>query len=151
MKSYRMPFPDPLLPIVLIALLGIGTLMGIFRLLSTSSSKSREIHTRFALAQIVERLDEVEDTAFPEVTTELVAILRAAKIDWNSCGLEGNQIVDGWRRPIMTTFDAPAGTWSFCSSGRDAQMGTEDDIVSKTTRNRIGEQAAPSDGDKPSN
>lgn len=144
-----MPFPDPLLPIALIALLASGISMWVFNTFSSTSSKIRDAHTRFAFSQITERLHEVEDASFPRTVAELLTTLRASNIDWNSCGIEGDRILDGWRQPITATFDGSARTWTFRSPGKDAEIGTGDDIETTTTRNQPGEQAAPSEGDKP--
>jgi hypothetical protein len=134
-----MPFPDPILPIALIALLASGISMWIFNVFSSTSSKIHDTHTRFALSQITEHLNGVEDESIPRTKTELFSILRASNIDWNSCGLEGDQILDGWGQPITATFDESLGRWTFRSTGEDAEMGTEDDIESATTPNKQGE------------
>lgn len=137
--SYRMPFPDPILPIVLIATLVSGISMWVINLFSSNFSKIHDTHTHFALSQITERLEEAEDSTFPRTTTELLATLRASNIDWNSCGIERGRILDGWGRVIEATFDRTAGIWTFRSAGRDAEMGTEDDIESATNRKQSGE------------
>lgn len=138
--SYRMPFPNPFLPILLIVLLASGITTWVFNLFSSSSSKIRETHTHFALNQIAERLKEIDDANFPATTTDLLSVLRASNIDWNSCELEGEQILDGWGQTMTTTFDAPSETWTFRSPGRDSEVGTADDIEIAATRNQPGEQ-----------
>ncbi|NRB73108.1 MAG: hypothetical protein HRU46_01995 [Verrucomicrobiales bacterium] len=135
-----MPFPDPILLIALIALLASGVSMWVFNLFSSSSSKIRETHTHFALNQAAERLNEIEDASFPTTTTDLVSVLRASDIDWNSCEVVGDQILDGWGQAMTTTFDASSDTWTFRSSGTDSEVGTADDIEIAATRNQPGEQ-----------
>jgi len=135
-----MPFPDPILPIALIALLASGVSMWLFNLFSSSSSKIREIHTHFALNQIAERLNEIEDADFPRTTKDLLSALRASDIDWNSCEVEGDQILDGWGEAVTSAFDAASDTWTFRSPGKDLKVGTADDIEMAATRNQSGEQ-----------
>ena len=131
-----MPFPNPLFPIALIALLASGISTWVFNTFSSPSSKIRETHTRFAFSQITERLHEVEDASYPKTMTELLTTLRASNIDWNSCGLEGDRILDGWRQTVTATFDGYARSWTFRSSGKDSEIGTEDDIETTTTRSQ---------------
>lgn len=135
-----MPFPIPLLPTTLIALFVIGIWMWLFNTLSSTYSKVHDIHTHLALSQITERLHEIEDANFPTTETELLTILRASKIDWNSSGIEGDQILDGWGRPITMDYDESAQTWTFRSSGKDAELGTDDDIKTTATQNQPSEQ-----------
>lgn len=135
-----MPFPDPILPIALIAMLASGISTWIFNGFSSTSSKIHDTHTRFALSQITERLNGVEDASLPRTTKELLSTLRASNIDWNSCVIEEDRILDGWGQPITTTFDESLEIWRFQSAGKDAQMGTDDDIMSATTPNKPGEQ-----------
>ena len=135
-----MPFPVPLLPTTLIALFVIGIWMWLFNTLSSTYSKVHDSHTHLALSQITERLHEIEDANFPTTETELLTILRASKIDWNSSGIEGDQILDGWSRPITMDYDESAQTWTFRSSGKDAELGTDDDIKTTATQNQPSEQ-----------
>lgn len=134
-----MPFPDPILPIALIALLASGVSMWVFNLFSSSSSKIRETHTHFALNQIAECLNEIEDPDFPRTATDLLSALRTSDIDWNSCEVEGDQILDGWGQTVTTTFDPASETWTFRSPGNDHEVRTADDIEIAATRNRSGE------------
>ena len=85
---------------------------------------------------MAERLDEIEEAAFPTTTTELLETLRASDINWNSCGIERDRILDGWRQAITTTFDGSTGIWTFRSAGKDAKMRTKDDIK-KATKGKI--------------
>lgn len=129
-----MPFPLPGLLIVLIGVPVSAIAMWGFNLFSSISPKLRSTHTRFALSLITERLDEFGETDFPETSKELLAVLRKSNIAWNSCGIEGDKILDGWGQPIQTAFDESSGTWTFRSPGWDSEIGTEDDIEITTER-----------------
>jgi len=147
-----MPFHDPILPIALVALLASGISMWAFNTFSSTSSKIRDTHTRFAFSQITDRLHNVEDASFPRTMTELLTTLRTSNIDWNSCEIEGDRILDGWRQPITATFDGSVRTWTFRSPGKDAEIATGDDIVTTTTRNQpanTGRQATASPSPAP--
>ncbi len=128
----------PFLPIALIALLATSISMW-FNLFPFTSSRTREAHTHFALYQIAERLKETDDANFPATMTELFSVLQVANIDWNTCGLGGDQILDGWGQAMTATFDYPSETWTFRSPGRDSEAGTEDDIEIVATQNRRAE------------
>ncbi|MEO5916357.1 MAG: hypothetical protein ABIS50_19125 [Luteolibacter sp.] len=128
-----MLFPVTLLPMLLIVMFASGISTWLFNLFS--SSKIRETQTRFAIAQIAERIDEIEAAQFPRTTEDLIDTLRLSKIDWNSCGIQGERILDGWGRPIRTTFDQVGKRWAFRSPGKDGKIGTADDIERSTNRN----------------
>jgi hypothetical protein len=138
--SYRMPFPDPFLPIVLIAAIVSGFSMWLFNAFSSISSKSRETHTRFAISQIVSHIDGLEEAEFPMSSGDLIKQLKEASIDWNSCRIDGGRILDGWGQSIDATFDHSTESWTFRSSGKDRNFGTDDDIQGSTPRNAKGEQ-----------
>jgi hypothetical protein len=134
--SYRMPYPVPFLPILLIATFAGGISIWVINLFS--SDRIRETQTHFALRQVTELLDRIDDADFPRTSTALINSLISSKIDWNSCGIQGEQVLDGWNNPITTTFDKKDGRWSFHSFGKDGKSGTIDDIDAETTRNRKG-------------
>lgn len=138
-----MPFPVPFLPMVLIA--AFASLFSMWIIKHLSSSKIRESHTHFTIRQITARIDQIADADFPRNISDLIDILRLSGIDWNSCGIQGEQILDGWGIPITTAFDKENGRWLFHSFGRDGRSGTADDIEAVTTRSRPDEQAVPSD------
>ena len=138
--SDRMPIPDPILPIAMVALLASGISMFGFKLLSSVSSKIRNAHTHFALGQMAEIVEEVGNADYPRTKIELLAVLRSSAIDWNSCGIEGSEIYDGWGQAITTTFDESGGIWTFRSPGKDRKIGTDDDIEKRTERTQSGEQ-----------
>jgi len=144
-----MPFPVPFLPIVLIV--AFASAISMWLINHFSSAKIRETQTHFAIRQITERLDQIEEADFPRTTADLIDSLESSRIDWNSCGIQGEQILDGWGIPIITTFDKKNERWSFHSFGRDGRSGSADDIEAVTNRNRTDGQAAPSDGDKYAN
>ena len=89
---------------------------------------------------MAECLNEIEDPDFPRTATDLLSALRSSDIDWNSCEVEGDQILDGWGQTVTTTFDPASETWTFRSPGKDLEVGTADDIEMAATRNRPGEQ-----------
>ena len=126
--SYRMPFPDPLLPMVLIAAIVSGLSMWLFNMFSSISSKSRDAHTRFAISQIVSHLGELEEAELPMSSGDLIRTLKESSIDWNSCRVNGGRILDGWGQSMDATFDQSIATWTLRSSGMDRNFGTDDDI-----------------------
>lgn len=135
-----MPFPDPLLPIVLIAAILGGLSMWLFNTFSSISSKSRDAHTRFAVSQMVSHLSELDQADFPMSSSDLIKALKESSIDWNSCSVDGEQILDGWGQSMDATFDQSTASWTFRSSGKDRNFGTHDDIQGTTARNTRGEQ-----------
>lgn len=135
-----MQLRHPILLIALIGLLASGIAVSIFNLWPSGSSMIRETHTRFAISQMSDRLGEVRTDELPIGTNELIALLRASRIDWNTCKLEGDQILDGWHRPITATFDDERLRWTFCSPGKDGKIGTEDDIEAHPPAKQPGEQ-----------
>ena len=54
--------------------------------------------------------------------------------------MDGEQILDGWGQPMDATFDFSTALWTFRSSGKDLNFGTDDDIQGATARNTKGEQ-----------
>lgn len=139
--SYRMPFPDPFLPIVLIAALVGGIPMWLFNTFSSISSKIRDVHTRFAISQMVSHLGELEEAELPTSSDDLIKALMESSIDWNCCRIDERRILDGWGQPMSATFDDSTATWIFRSSGRDGKFGTDDDIEGATLR-------APQEGEQ---
>ena len=133
-----MQFPVPFLPMLLIAVLAGGISMWILNFFS--SAKIRETQTHFAIRQITEQIDQLNDDEVPRTAIDLLDRLRSSRIDWNSCEIQGEQILDGWGSPISTTLDVNTGSWAFHSSGRDGKSGTADDIEAATAKKRRGEQ-----------
>ena len=104
-----------------------------------SSAKVRETQTHFAIRQITELLDQIDDADFPRTSADLINRLRSSRIDWNSCGIQAEQVLDGWSNPITTTFDKKDGSWSFHSFGKDARFQTA--LVAQPSRGRKRRQA----------
>lgn len=132
--TYRMPFPVPFLPMLLIAVFAGGISMWTINFVS--SDKVRETHTHFAITQATELLDQIDDADFPRTSTGLMDSLRSSRIDWNSCEIRGEKILDGWGNSISITLDDNDGIWSFHSFGKDGKSGTSDDIKAATSRSR---------------
>jgi hypothetical protein len=132
-----MPFTVSFLPILLIAMFAGGISIGVIHLFS--SAGIRETQTHFAIRQATEVLDQIDDAEFPRTSADLIDRLRSSGMDWNSCGIQGEQVLDGWSKPITTTFDKKSGRWSFHSFGKDGKSGTADDIDAATTRDRRAE------------
>jgi len=137
-----MPFPEPFLPIILIATLIFGFSMWLFNTFGSISSKIREAHTQFTISQMVSHLSELDVTAIPRSEVDLISTLKESRIDWNSCRIESDRILDGWRQPMNVTFDESKGRWVFLSSGRDGKFGTADDIDESHSKKSQGEQDA---------
>jgi len=128
--SYRMPFPDPFLPTILIVVcLGAGTTW-IARQLASSSAN--QVHTDLALVQVAEFLSTRSKDEMPTNTTDLITVLRSASIDWNSCSINSGGLTDSWGSPIRMTFDEKNTRWTFLSSGKDRRFDTPDDIQEHT-------------------
>jgi hypothetical protein len=140
-----MPFPNPLLPVILIAACFAGCVTWI---LGLAASGSYRAHTQFAFAQITEHLNERSGTELPKNERDLILLLHEAFIDWNSCNLNGNCILDSWAVAVRMKFDDRNLQWTFRSAGEDRKFDTPDDISAQTSRS---EPSAPSNGDKPSN
>jgi hypothetical protein len=123
---------------LLIAVFAGGSSMWILNFFS--SAKVRETQTHFAIRQITEQLDQLDDEVFPRTVIDLIDRLRSSRIDWNSCEIQGDRILDGWGSPIATTLDGKTGIWKFHSSGGDGKSGTSDDIKAVTVKKRRAEQ-----------
>ena len=89
-----------------------------------------EAHTGIMFTQIRERIEAAEN--FPISTKSLVAIIENSNIDWNSCRIEDEEILDGWENPIRIEFIEAERTLSFQSSGMNGQFGGSDDIIQDT-------------------
>lgn len=139
-----MPFPVPFLRKLLIATFVAVISMWAFNLVS--SDKVSETHTHFAIRQATELLDQIDDADFPRTATGLMDRLRSSRIDWNSCEIRGEQILDGWGNSIATTFDDNDGIWAFHSFGKDGKSGTSDDIKAATSKSRKVEKDGRSNG-----
>jgi hypothetical protein len=63
----------------------------------------------------------------------LAEALRKAPIDWNSCSLDGNAILDGWKQKCIVEIRGIPGpahpTIRLVSLGKDGIRNTNDDIV----------------------
>jgi hypothetical protein len=139
-----MPFPNPLLPVILIAACFAGCGTWILRLAASGSYRA---HTQFAFAQITEYLNERSGTELPKNERDLILLLHKASIDWNSCNLNGSNITDPWAVPVRMKFDDKNSQWAIRSAGEDRKFDTPDDISAQTS----GSKPAASVGDKPTN
>jgi len=83
---------------------------------------------------MVSHLGALDSKTVPLSAGGLIATLMESRIDWNSCRIEENRILDGWGFPISAAFHETTATWTFRSSGRDGKFGTIDDIEEKTLR-----------------
>jgi hypothetical protein len=130
--SYRMPFPEPILPLTLLGMVTVWIWVAVSNFFFPAASQIHHSHTQHTLSQIAERLAQVDDSHYPTTLPALLALLRASPMDWNTGGIDGDQILDGWNQPITTTYDASTKAWTFRSHGEDAQLGTADDIERTT-------------------
>lgn len=129
-----MPFPEPILPILLFGALAALVSTGAFNLISRLGSVSREQHTKFVLAQISDQLEKLAAVDFPGNSSELMNTLKSASIDWNSCQLGEMDILDGWGQPIQLILNPTSGQWTFQSAGKDRKLGSEDDLTNFATK-----------------
>jgi hypothetical protein len=142
--SYRMPFPLPFLPMLLVAAISGSASIWLIKLFS--SARIRETQTAFAISQIVDSINQTEDAGFPRTTPELMNTLRASSIDWNSCRMEGDGILDAWGRPMTAVLDEKDTKWSIRSFGKDGRNGTGDDIERATSGDKGGGSMNPKAG-----
>jgi len=120
----------------------------------------REAHTGFLFGQIqMELTNDLRTALLPPDQNEqwqpvspsqahlLADALRSNRlIDWNSCSLDGDIILDGWGRAcILEGRSTPAAALRFTSFGKDGIRGTDDDIVREITQSKSGD-AKPSPG-----
>jgi len=105
-----------------------------------------EKHTRFLFAQIdKELMDNVKNFLLTSHTNAnwnefnsqqygiLADAIRESKtLDWNSCSLNENIIIDGWSHMCIVEYRTiPTPTIRFSSCGKDGIKGTNDDIILK--------------------
>jgi len=133
-KEYRMPFPEPVLPILLVGVLAALVSTGAFKMISRLGSTAREQHTKFVLTQISDQLERLTAVDFPGNSSELMNTLKSASIDWNSCQLGEMAILDGWGQPIQLILNPTSEQWTFQSAGKDRKFGSEDDLTSFATK-----------------
>ncbi|MCU0748051.1 MAG: type II secretion system protein GspG [Akkermansiaceae bacterium] len=125
-----MPYPLPFLRPLVVAGLIVFAFTLVLRFFS--SRTILESHTAFALSQMVEHIHQTDRAKFPRTNEQLIELLKLATIDWNSCRIEGDDVLDGWGRPLTLTFDSDKQRWTFRSSGKDGLAGTDDDIEQVT-------------------
>lgn len=70
---------------------------------------------------------------------ELAQHLSRRTLDWNSCALVDDTILDGWGR-VVTFVPLDAGGFELHSSGVDGILGTDDDIITEV---RSGKASSP--------
>ena len=98
-----------------------GILVGIILTLAVCALR---VHTGFLSAQI---RDEESLPMGISSMTELVGYLSARRLDWNSCELEDDLILDGWGQIVR--FTDMDGGFGLHSRGVDGIFDTDDDIV----------------------
>lgn len=119
--SYRMPFPVPFLPIILIA--AVASL--VFPLFLNARKQANRTHTHFLLNQI----NEVAATpTLVRTKPELIQLLKQSNIDWNSCRLTAGEVLDSWGTPVHFDFGGIPNRFEMKSAGPDKRMNTNDDI-----------------------
>ena len=138
--GYRMPYPIPCLPVVLAA---IGASLILPLISHLVGPRIREAHTRTTLSQIDFELKNLNEVSWPRDHSALISFLQTRDIDWNSCEIKGEGLLDGWGRNIETLFDASANAWSFRSAGKDGSLDTRDDIQLTCEIETNGEQVQP--------
>lgn len=136
-----MPFPHPLLAMVLVAWLGSGATMWVIKTCNSDSSEVRDSHTLFTISQMVSHLSELKDELLPKTSADLIKSMKTANIDWNSCRIDGERILDGWGQPMNASYEISTSVWNFRSSGPDFKFGTTDDIEASMPKKSEGEQA----------
>jgi hypothetical protein len=120
--SYRMPFPVPFLPIILIAALASLA----FSLILKTRNEAKRTHTCFLLNQINE---VVATPSLPESKFELIQLLKHSDIDWNSCKLTSEELLDSWGARFHVNFDGMSDRLTIRSAGADKKFNTADDFA----------------------
>ena len=113
------------MPLGLAAVIALAA-AGTMTIVSTIRSEIRAVHTRFLFNQI---RDIVTRNGLPTDRIALLVALRRADIDWNSCGIERDNLLDGWRRPVQVAI--AEASLVIQSAGLDGHLGTDDDIVER--------------------
>ena len=120
--SPKLPFRTPYMRTTVIAL----ALAGVAILVSKVRSEVSEAHTRFLFVQI--RKVVSEQGTLPN-QSGLLAMLRRSDIDWNSCGIADDRLLDGWHRTV--SISATQTSLILRSTGRDGVAATADDITER--------------------
>ena len=144
----------------LVVVLGCASTLLIVR--SMAKDTILETHTKFLFGQIESELpDSVKAillsgrTAanWSEFSSQQYGILADALceikvLDWNSCSLSGNMILDGWNRKcIVESRTTPTPAIRLSSCGRDGVRVTDDDIVREVEIRSETNAAQPASGD----
>lgn len=117
-----MPFPVPFLPIILITASASLALP----LILNTRNEAKRTHTCFLLNQI----NEVATTpSLPGSKSELLQLLKRSEIDWNSCKLTSEEVLDSWGTPFQLDFDGMPDHFAIRSAGADKKLKTKDDIL----------------------
>ncbi len=108
--------------------------------------KIKKVHTKFLFAQIAKEhkagvktffLTNYTNANWNEFNSQQYGILADAireskTLDWNSCSLNENIIIDGWSHMCIVEYRTiPTPTIRFSSCGKDGIKGTNDDIILK--------------------
>ena len=119
--GYRMPFPIPFFPIILVAAL----VSLAFPWFLNSKKNVNRAQTHFLLNQI----NEV--AAMPTLIRtkpEMIRLLKKSNIDRNSCKLTASEVLDSWGTPILFDFAGIPDRFEIRSAGPDQRKNTNDDI-----------------------
>jgi hypothetical protein len=102
-------------------------------------NRTRYAHTSFLFGQIQEVLSPGQ---LPSTKSELISILKAHPIDWNSCRIDDSQVLDGWGQPIAMTWSADGSVLTLTSAGIDGLFETADDVQAAILGTTNGEPRA---------
>lgn len=91
--------PRVLIPLVLSFALALAAVSLYPRL----QNRIRYTHTSFLFRQIQ---DALRKGPLPKTESDLIAILNRSSLDWNSCRLAGDTVLDGWGQRIALTMRA---------------------------------------------
>lgn len=96
--SYRMSYPWPIWVPCLVMIVASIVAGSIFPFFLKMRSAAGNAHTGLLMNQIGEILQEP-----PAVDSkgQLIERLKAACIDWNSCRINGDEIIDSWKSLVM--------------------------------------------------
>jgi hypothetical protein len=121
--------------LILIAALIVGS---IALAQMTFRDNTKRVHTEFLFQQIEQ---VVFHATFPNTPADLADLLSRSVIDWNSCSLSEEQLIDSWANKIRTEINSRESIITLTSSGVDGVFGTNDDISKTIHYKKNGEQS----------
>lgn len=83
-------------------------------------------HTKFLMTQVRDIMPEGRGM---KTQADLVTFISSKRIDWNSCRLDGGEILDAWGVSMRVMFRGSAPSITLISAGPDRRFDTSDDLM----------------------